>query len=270
MSNSAKWIKIMVQDPRGGMGRLRAGWDRRQDRNAWRRIGVAPQEFYRASPNPEQRLHELLGVPWPCPEYAECETIIQKMNREFGFGEDFRKDDSTSALRFFDADVTISRMAWCVTRHLTPERTIETGVARGVTSRFLLEAIKCNGVGKLWSIDLPHSDTYHQIGSAVPENLRKSWKLILGSSQQRLPELLRSVGTIDLFVHDSLHTSRNVRFELDSAWGRLRPGGVILMDDVHENLGLQSFVQKVQAKDWVVGQKLFVNGLWGAIVKPAR
>lgn len=267
MNKNANWLKIMIEDPRGGLGRLRAGWDRRQDRNRWRRIGIAPQEFYKASPVAEQQLHELLGVPWPCPEHAACQAIIQQLKREFGFSEGFGTKSGTSALKFFDADVTVSRMAWCVTRHLTPARIIETGVARGVTSRFLLEAIQRNGVGGLWSIDLPHSDTYQQIGSAVPEKLRKPWVLLFGSSQRHLPKLLNAFDEIDVFVHDSLHTSRNVRFELDCAWERLRPGGVILLDDVNENLGFHSFVQAVRAKAWVVGRKEILAGLWGAIIK---
>jgi hypothetical protein len=33
---------------------------------------------------------------------------------------------------------------------------IETGVAPGVTSRIIFEALQQNGLGYLWSIDLPH------------------------------------------------------------------------------------------------------------------
>lgn len=264
----------MIDDPRGGLGRLRGQWDRRQDRKAWERIGLPPHEFYKASPDAEQRLHALLGMPWPCPEHAACAPIIEQMNREFGFGEEFSTKATTeiSRLRFFDADVTISRVAWCVTRHLAPAHIVETGVARGVTSRLLLEAIKRNGSGALWSIDLPHPDTCQtsQIGSAVPDSLRGPWKLLLGPSRRCLPELFKTLGKIDIFVHDSLHTSRNVRFELDYVWDRIRPGGVILVDDVNENVAFQSFVQAAQADAWVVGRRSLGVGLWGAIAKQVR
>ena len=39
----------------------------------------------------------------------------------------------------------------------------------------------------------------------------------------------------DLFLHDSLHTYRNMRRELEVAWPHLRAGGVILADDVERN-----------------------------------
>jgi hypothetical protein len=70
-----------------------------------------------------------------------------------------------------------------------------------------------------------------------------------GSSQQqfRLPILLAQLGQIDLFIHDSLHSERNVRFEVDRAWAVLRPGGAIVVDDIDVNRGFHSFTQSLPA-----------------------
>jgi hypothetical protein len=38
-----------------------------------------------------------------------------------------------------------------------------------------------------------------------------------------------------------LHSERNVRFEMDRAWAKLRPGGAIIVDDVDVNWGFHSF-----------------------------
>lgn len=271
MSTRANWLKVMIQYPGGALERLRGEWDRRQDTKAWNRVGMTPHQLYEASPDAAQRLHTLLGMPWPCPEYAASAPIVEQMNREFALGEEFWTDVNPgfSELRFFDADVTISRVAWCVARHLAPARVVETGVARGVTSRFLLEAIKRNGSGTLWSIDLPHARTSQggKIGSAVPDRLRGPWRLLLGPSRRHLPQIVKTLDEIDIFVHDSLHTSRNVQFELECVWNRIKPGGVILVDDVNENLAFQSFVRAVHSDAWVVGRRLLGVGLWGAIVK---
>ena len=51
------------------------------------------------------------------------------------------------------------------------------------------------------------------------------------------------LGQIDLFIHDSLHSERNVRFELDRAWAALRPNGALVVDDVDANWGFRSFTQ---------------------------
>ena len=55
--------------------------------------------------------------------------------------------------------------------------------------------------------------------------------------------MLSTLGQIDLFVHDSLHSERNVRFELDRAWAALKPNGALAVDDVDADWGFRSFTQ---------------------------
>lgn len=113
----------------------------------------------------------------------------------------------------------------------------------GVTSRCILEALNRNGDGHLWSIDLPPVDRFwrQQVGAAVGDRYADRWTYIAGSSRRRLPELLSELGQIDLFVHDSLHSERNVRFELDRAWAAMAPKGAMVADDVDANWGFRSF-----------------------------
>jgi hypothetical protein len=102
-----------------------------------------------------------------------------------------------------------------------------------------------NRGGELWSIDLPPIERIwrQQIGMAVGDRYSDRWSYIKGSSRRRLPVLLTRLGQIDLFIHDSLHSARNVRFELDRAWAVLRPGGAMVVDDVDANWGFQFFTQ---------------------------
>ena len=78
------------------------------------------------------------------------------------------------------------------------------------------------------SIDLPPIDRslQQQVGAAVGNRYADRWSYLKGSSRRHLPILLARLGQIDLFIHDSLHSERNVRFELDRAWAALKPGGV--------------------------------------------
>jgi hypothetical protein len=55
----------------------------------------------------------------------------------------------------YDADPVMARSLWCAVCHLQPRSMVEAGVARGVTSWIILEAVAGNGAGRLWSIDLP-------------------------------------------------------------------------------------------------------------------
>jgi hypothetical protein len=144
-----------------------------------------------------------------------------------------------------DGDAGFVRAIWRLVRHLKPTTVVETGVGHGVTSRFILEGLRRNGKGQLWSIDRPpmEREWQEQVGLAVDERLKDRWSYIRGSSRQRLPDLLAELAGIDLFVHDSLHSERNVRFEIDRAWPRLRAGGAIVVDDIDVNRGFLSFTQ---------------------------
>jgi Methyltransferase domain len=99
-----------------------------------------------------------------------------------------------------DADARLGQVAWCLARHLRPKRIVETGVARGLTTRVLLEALERNGRGRLWSIDLPpllERGLAQETGAAVPERLHERWTLLRGSSRKLLPDLVAALIQID-------------------------------------------------------------------------
>jgi hypothetical protein len=135
------------------------------------------------------------------------------------------------------ADSLFARLCYLACRLATPETVVETGVAYGVSSAFTLKALEQNGGGTLHSVDLPplRREYGRFWGIAVPEGLRQRWRLHRGASRRVLPGLLREVGPVGLFVHDSLHTRRNMRREFDAAWPNLSPGGLLLADDVERN-----------------------------------
>jgi hypothetical protein len=180
--------------------------------------------------------------------------------------------------RWNDGDAALVRAIWCLTRHLRPINVIETGVAHGVTSRFILEALERNGSGHLWSIDRPpmQREWHEQIGVAVGDRSRHRWSYIRGSSRRRLPAVISRLGEIDIFVHDSAHSERNVRFEMDRAWAALRPGGAMVVDDIDANRGFHTFTQSFSGYHSMICEaeplrpdfRRFNNkGLFGIILK---
>jgi predicted O-methyltransferase YrrM len=265
---------LVVTDPAGSLSRFRSKLDKRRDRRAWEALGAGPQELYKATDDWQPRLHDLLGADWPCADRAVFQTIwsdaIAALRPEAHASDDEPDLAHTTRLeQDFDAASSVAEAAFCLVRHLRPEYVVETGVARGITSRFVLEALEQNGTGRLWSIDLPHPDTvlHHQIGVAVPDSLRDRWTLLLGTSRARLSPVLRELGEVDLFIHDSLHTERNVLFELDAVWPALRAGGAVLVDDVDWSLAFHRFTQRPGVSSWLVGQRREDRGLWGLAVK---
>jgi len=190
--------------------------------------------------------HSLLNLPWPCPELDGLNAVWADISTRLG-------DQGLSFGRFTygdysDADAGFGGAAWCAIRHLCPNVVVETGVARGATSQVMLEALSLNGAGHLWSIDLPHPfapELHWETAAAVPGRKHERWTYVHGSSRRRLPDLLAQLGEIDLFLHDSLHTSRNMSFEMHQAWSRLRAGGLMLVDDVY-NRAFRDFVKDVR------------------------
>jgi hypothetical protein len=177
-----------------------------------------------------------------------------------------------------DGDAALVRAIWCLIRHLKPRKVVETGVAHGVTSRFILEALKRNGDGHLWSIDLPPLERswHEQIGAAVGAGHSDRWTYIRGSSRRRLSGLLHQLGAIDLFIHDSLHSERNVRFELERAWPFLGEKGAIVVDDIDANWGFRSFTEIFASQISLIGvaeplrpdtRRFNKKGLFGIILK---
>jgi predicted O-methyltransferase YrrM len=152
------------------------------------------------------------------------------------------------------ADSLLARCCYLACRLLDPAVVVETGVAYGVSSAFILKALEENGRGVLHSVDLPPlRQRYNEFwGIAVNEALRPRWSIHRGSSERVLPGLLEEVGAVDLFLHDSLHTYRNMRREFEAVWPRLRTGGVILADDVERNRAFGELRQKEPALRRVV------------------
>jgi hypothetical protein len=111
---------------------------------------------------------------------------------------------------------------------------------------------------------------------AVGDHYSDRWSYINGSSRRRLPKLLARLGQIDLFIHDSLHSERNVRFELDRAWAALSSNGALVVDDVDANWGFRSFIQTFSGHQSLICEaeplhpdlrRFNEKGLFGIIVK---
>lgn len=203
------------------------------------------QPSYTPAPDWQARLHQWLGAPWPCPDEARLDTLWRQITAELQ-AKGLQVGRRTYG-EYSDAESSLGRAAWCCALHRRPTVVVETGVARGVTSRIVLEALARNEHGHLWSIDLPHPFEKHlhaQTAAAVPASSRTRWTYIEGSSRRRLPALLRAVGLVDLFIHDSLHTARNTRFEMARTLDVLAAGGIMIIDDISTHQAFADFARE--------------------------
>lgn len=146
---------------------------------------------------------------------------------------------------------TLGKWIWCCVRIVQPEVMIETGVSHGSSSRIILSAMQRNKRGTLYSIDLPNRDTnknYNfntmapETGWMVADTLRERWDLRLGEARELLPAVLEETGKTDIFFHDSDHSYAHMKFEFETVAPYLKPGGLLLSDDVHKNAAFEEFV----------------------------
>jgi hypothetical protein len=153
-----------------------------------------------------------------------------------------------------DGGNTLAQTLWILIRHLKPAKVVETGVARGISSAFQLGAMEKNGIGQLWSIDLPPVQPGWQVetGSAIPDRLRSRWTYIRASSRRALPPLLAELAAIDMFVHDGLHTAETMTFEFHHVWPYLVNDGVLLSDDADASPAFVEFFQRTALEPLVM------------------
>lgn len=257
----------MLRHPREGVERIRARIDGRQDKRDVAALGRPQSEHYAVVPDWSQALHEAIGAPWPCKEPQQFAEVWD--DTLSGLAAAGLRVGLASYRGWNDGDRAEAEAIWCLVTHTRPETVVETGVARGLTSRVILESLQRNGTGHLWSVDLPAVDPalHHEIGMAVSENLRPRWTYVAGTSRRRLPGLVRELKRVDFFVHDSLHSGRNTRFELGTVWPALTPGGVAVVDDIDHSLGFSRFTEQVTPAHRITARHVTGNGLWGIAVK---
>ena len=263
MTNLAQRLGLAICDPVEGYYKAIASWH-------WRKQQRQPPCRYQANLHWRDRL----GVT------REDRDQTAQIYRSAMSGLEARgiRPGPESYLYWNDADPAFAEAIWCLIRRTNARKVVETGVAHGVTSRIILEALK--GRGRLWSIDYPPPgcpEIHREIGAAVGSWPGEDWALIFGSSQRRLPKLLKSVGPIDLFVHDSDHREHNVRCEMALAWNALRPGGAMVIDDIDNSAAFATFAREIDAIRLICEaepirpdtRRYNQKGVFGILMKPS-
>jgi predicted O-methyltransferase YrrM len=177
-------------------------------------------------------------------EATRCELLTDCLREAEGI---FR------VLRIESADLYAKKVLvqYAAIRAFEPDVIVETGVANGVSSAYLLSALHANNRGTLYSIGLDDPEYLpagKSLGWIVPEGLRYRWKLMVGDARDLLPKLISDVASIDVFIHDSLHTYEHMLWEYRSVYPHLREGGLLVSDDAMWNSAFREFAHQMCAK----------------------
>lgn len=150
---------------------------------------------------------------------------------------------------FYGIGSELGVIVYIICRVLKPDVVVETGVSSGVSSSYILCALENNNNGKLYSIDLSWGV---QSGWIIPDYLRHNWHLELGKSSDMLVPLLKRVGEIGIFLHDSEHSYKNMLWEFQTAWEYLKPGGILLSHNVNHSRAFPDFCENVGVKGQII------------------
>ena len=193
----------------------------------------------------EREFVEFLAERLRC-THRQVESAYREFNKNSTLWKEI-ENKLSSYPNGYGLQMTRERLSlYILVRLLKPDRIIETGVASGSSSAYLLCALRDNKKGKLYSIDLPPDNlpTGKCAGWIVPDHLRDYWSLHIGDSKELLKPLLEEIGEIDCFVHDSLHTYEHMIWEFRTVWEYIRPNGLFLSHDVGTNEAFFDFMKE--------------------------
>lgn len=135
------------------------------------------------------------------------------------------------------------------------ERVIETGVAYGWSTMSILLSLKNRPNARLVSVDLPYPRRNNDrfVGCVVPDELRKQWTLLRWSDRVGVPKALaRHGGTIDLAHYDSDKSYEGRMLTYPRMWAALRPGGLMVSDDVADNIGFHDYCKQLGVEPVII------------------
>ena len=199
-------------------------------------------------------LRNLLGFDILKADYDGYGKEWLKLNEELN---ERRKTKSIEFPKDYDSQLTNTYAVYVLVRKIRPKIIVETGVANGVSSFFILNAIKRNCEGQLVSFDINE-----KAGSLLNDEERQLWNFLKLDkvNKREFKELFSHIENIDIFIHDSDHSYKWQKFEYLSALSRMRDGSFLLSDDVDSSYAFIDVVSKFDSElriNFLIGKTRF-------------
>ncbi|HEY9848476.1 MAG TPA: class I SAM-dependent methyltransferase [Leptolyngbyaceae cyanobacterium] len=158
-----------------------------------------------------------------------------------------------------------------ISEYLQAKQVIETGVSYGWSSLALLMSLKNRQNSLLVSTDLPYlfENSEKYVGCVIPQELKHFWKLLPYADKEALPEALSLLPTIDIAHYDSDKFYEGRLWAYPQLWEALRPGGIFISDDVHDDFAFRDFCNSINQEPLIVKTPLESGAKYvGLLTKP--
>ncbi len=124
-----------------------------------------------------------------------------------------------------------TRLLYLLVRIERPICVLETGVANGISTYFILNALIKNNFGSLTSIDISQN-----VASFLTDGEKKRWTLrVLNTNRNprnQYLQIIEGLQDLSIYLHDGDHSYPWQKMEYIKALNKLKPGGILLSDDV--------------------------------------
>lgn len=141
-------------------------------------------------------------------------------------------------------------LLYFLVRKINASIVVETGVAGGWSSLFILRAFLKNGNGKLYSSDFPYfriENPEKYVGHLAKNEINKNdWYLNIRGDDMALPEIIKRIkgNKIDLFHYDSDKSYVGRNKALKNINSNIDNETIIIFDDIQNNLHFKNLVEK--------------------------
>ena len=190
-------------------------------------------------------------------DYNHCYKIVKKNRGMLDGAQNFGQKKTNISIKNFISKSGASNieLLFEIIRNERPKNIIETGVAYGWSSYAILLAIRENKFGKLLSIDLPYPllNEKKNIGILVPKKMKKNWKILFCRDKIGIVKAIKKFNyKIDLFHYDSDKNYNAKLNNLKNIWKYIQPNGIVICDDINDNLAFFDFIRIIKKKYYVV------------------
>lgn len=181
---------------------------------------------------------------------SEYEKIIDKANFK-------RQNVMLNYPENYNVADTAALLLYLLIRFNHPETVLETGVANGLSSNVILNALNANGKGTLYSVDINPD-----VGALVDESVKSRWQLKIidfKNAKKEFQQLVNALPAVDLFIHDSDHSYNGQMSEYKTAYPKISAQGIFASDDIDLSWAFVDYCKEKTVKPYflVSATKIF-------------